>query len=207
MKQKYLKIFNENMSRIKKFEPNITNTLETIAKENEGIMVGLETKFKSFESTLRKIKSKIKDKGALFLTAYIFERELINLKDLLRYTIVYEPAHFTQSVKNTLDELKKLNYSLKELKNRFEDEVYKDIITHYSIDDDSIKINFTFEVQFHTPETLKLKSISHHLYEITRQYEIKLNKIDKSIKDNILKALIELYKETEIPEGVSDIQE
>ncbi len=207
MKQKYLKIFNENISRIKKFEPDITSTLETITNENNGYMVGLETKFKSFESTLRKIKSKKKDKGILILTPSFFERELINLKDLLRYTIVYEPAYFTPSVKNTLEKLKKLNFTLKELKNRFEDKIYKDIITHYSIDDDSIKINFTFEVQFHTPETLKFKSINHHLYEITRQYEIKLNKIDKSIKDNILKALIELYKDTEIPEDVSDIQE
>ena len=87
---------------------------------------------------------------------------------------------------------------------RFNDPFYKDISSHY-FNDDIIKIRFVFELQFHTKYTLKAKNITHHLYEIVREFESDLRELNESIVKNIYEAIRKLYNEIPIPKDIDEI--
>ncbi len=195
------------MKLAKKVEKVITPFLTSLANKYNGKLYGLDNKFKSEESALRKILSHIEDDTVINKknSAYLDEK-VEDLKDYLRYTIVLDEKNFTDNVSKILQELKDNDYKLMDLKNRFNEIYYKDISSHY-FDNKTIKIQFVFELQFHTEESLKAKEISHLLYEITREFQTDLDQISENIMENIYKAIRKLYNEVPIPTDIDKIEE
>lgn len=190
-----------------KVEKVITPFLTNLAEKYNGKLHGLNYKFKSEESALRKILSHIDDDTSTNKnnSAYL-DKKVEELKDYLRYTIVLDENGFTDNVSNILRELKDNDYKLMDLKNRFNEPYYKDISSHY-FDNKTIKIQFIFELQFHTEKSLKAKEISHSLYEITREFEADLTQISEKIMEKIYETIRTLYNEVPIPEDVDKIKE
>lgn len=207
MSDDYKKIFESYMESIKKIEPEITKFLLNKAKSLGGKLVDLEYKFKSYESAYRKIKSYQTEESLKDLT--FFQSTLNTLKDLLRYTVVFDLNKFTENVNSFIESLKNEKYEVVRLKNRFNNEEYKDLLTNFNIKKNynGEIIKFIFEVQFHTNETLKAKKIIHLLYEVTREYELKLNEISPSIIEKISLVQKELNSDITIPDKISSIQD
>lgn len=207
MQEEYRIIFDNHMSVLKKQEPIITSNLTNIVEFFGGKLVCLDTKFKSFESTFRKLKDivSLEKISSNANEAEIFKNSLVSLKDLLRYTVVIKTNGFGFKTQNILNDLVKLNYNLITLKNRFYNDTYKDVLIHLAanINDFSESRKFIFEIQFHTEKTLKYKNISHYLYEITRQYQEDLNNFNPIITDKINMTLKELYKDVKIPKDIN----
>ena len=193
------------MQLAEKVEQSVTPFLSKLAEKYNGELYGLDNRFKTEKSALRKILSHIEDdmQENKDDKEYL-NRKVTELKDYLRYTIVLKEENFTDNVNCILNALKENNYELTDLKNRFNDPFYKDISSHY-FNDDIIKIRFVFELQFHTKYTLKAKNITHHLYEIVREFESDLRELNESIVKNIYEAIRKLYNEIPIPKDIDEI--
>lgn len=201
-KKKYIREkLNNQLSNVKVVENDFTPFLEELVASNNGKLYGLEHRFKSETSAYRKILLHIKDENVKNKRKIDYLNEKVSeLKDYLRYTIIFNENDFTSNVIEILKSLKK-TYQLLDLKNRFSNEKYKDISTHWKVD------SFVVEIQFHTKMTIDAKEITHYLYEIVREYEDKLRKISDIIMNNITAAVIKIYEKIPIPEYVDKIGE
>jgi hypothetical protein len=130
-------------------ERSVTPTLQTIAQANGGRMAGLEFRLKSVDSLARKIETQ--------------PGRPIN--DALRYTMTFDDAAFTSSVRSTMESLDQQGYQLTKVWNQFKDGVaYKGVNATYQTPDGQL-----FELQFHTPVSLETKQVVNHpLYEQQR---------------------------------------
>lgn len=133
----------------KKIEPLVTSFLEKTARNNGGVLHGLEYKFKTLPSALRKINDIIADENVenKFEKNYL-DQKVSGLKDYLRYTVVLKEENFTENVEKIIKELKNNDYKLNDLKNRFKnDAIYKDINSHY-FNDEVFKFHFYLNYNF-----------------------------------------------------------
>jgi hypothetical protein len=130
-------------------ERSVTPTLQTIAQANGGQMTGLEYRLKTMESLTRKIEAN-PDRS---------------INDALRYTMTFDEATFTPSVRSTMERLDQQGYELTKVWNRFKAGApYKGINATYQTPD-----GLEFELQFHTPASLEMKQlVNHPLYEQQR---------------------------------------
>ncbi len=202
MKEAYEK-YLENQINIKmKYafneEPSITNTLNSLAIENNGKLEGLNFRIKTKESVTRKIISQLE--AINDYSNKTIKNEVDNIKDYLRYTIVLDDNSYSKNVISILSALKSKKYKLIGYKNRFKDLFYKDIICHFVSNVQNNK--FKFEIQFHTKDSLRAKNITHHLYEIIRDdKKISIEKIIYQIRN----AMLEEYNSINEPNNTDII--
>ena len=146
-------------------EPGITAALQTIAGEFSATMVGLEHKFKSEASLLRKLV----DKAAV--NAESLRQTAEDINDVLRYTFVLPFETYTEGFQEALKKLDRTGYQIPRSriwnawkyvgKNR--DRGYRGInVTVISSQKQK------FELQFHTAESYLLKTETHNLYQELR---------------------------------------
>lgn len=159
------RIASEKIERIKSHEPHVTETLTKFANEHNGEMQGLHNRMKTEESLVRKIKSDMAEKG---LDA---QKAADEINDALRYTMTFEDhKNFTDSVLSVEEKLKADGYSRYDTKykNMFGPEkVYEGYNTVWVNNDNGD----LFELQFHTTDSLRIKSINHTLYKEFRTSE------------------------------------
>ena len=178
--------------KIRKYEPivdNIANDLLTSTTAQGGLMIGLDFRLKRLSSLSRKIGSDIreaKEKG-ITLTP---QQAVANMGDVARFTSVFDPENFQQSVDKVLRDLQSKDYEIVKFKNFFQPGAsYKGLNCNLKDKNGNI-----FELQFHTPETMKIKEgynidvknrkatvdkaafQSHDVYETTRVLEDKMRK-------------------------------
>ena len=142
-----------------KNEPKITSDIKSMVSETNGRMVGLDHNLKKEESLLEKIQADIKDKKKTAAEA----ANLIN--DAVRYTIVYKPENLVSSAQTVKLNLTERGYKTLLEKNFFGSGgmyegyhvIFRDEITSQ-----------TFELQFHTPESFRIKTENHKMYELWR---------------------------------------
>ena len=178
---------------IQKYEVNIdnvSNNLESLASQNGGVMVGLEYRLKRLQSLTRKIYTEVSEQRAKGNKNFGYDDALASMKDVGRFTMVFEEKDFVNGVNKTLDELERQGYRITKFKNTFkEGESYKGLNTNI-VDKNGV----IYELQFHIPASMKLKEgievdiknkraitnknifNSHQIYETTRA-------IDKEIND------------------------
>ena len=186
-------VTNKAAALIQKYELNIDNAsqlLENLASQNGGVMVGLEYRLKSLNSLTRKIYKEVAEHRADGLKDYSYDDAIAGMKDVGRFTMVFDKENFAQGVTKALDTLESQGYRITKFKNTFkEGEPYKGLNCNF-VDKNGV----TYELQFHIPESMKVKEgievdvgkrsayinknifTSHDIYETVRD-------IDKEIAD------------------------
>lgn len=175
-------------------EPQITADLERIAREVSAALVGLENKFKTEGSLIRKLV----DKAAV--NSKPVEKISKNLNDVLRYTFVLPFEIYAEGVAQTIEILQNADYEVppKRIWNAWQtagmrfDKGYRGInITVISSQSQK------FELQFHTEASFRLKAETHSLYEELREIGI-----SKEKEAELIEKLKEAARGLERPKGV-----
>lgn len=186
-------VTNKAAAVIQKYELNIDNAsqlLENLANQNGGVMVGLEYRLKSLNSLTRKIYKEVAEHRAAGEKDYSYDDAIAGMKDVGRFTMVFDKNNFAQGVTKALDTLESQGYRITKFKNTFtEGAPYKGLNCNF-VDKNGV----TYELQFHIPESMKVKEgievnvgkrsayinknifTSHDIYETVRD-------IDKEIAD------------------------
>ncbi len=163
-------------------EPGVSEAVQRLAYLNGGELKGFAHRRKAPESLARKIRTGAKVDG---LTP---EEAAANIKDSIRYTMQFKTEGFTENAQRVLDELRSEGYTNFRIKNSLKDTgvAYRGVnVTMTSPD------GVAFELQFHTPESLQIKTEGdptaaekvalHVLYEKYRVIDDKESEIAKGI--------------------------
>lgn len=146
-------------------ELEVTPNLKLTAISTEARLEGLELRFKTKSSLIRKLKFRLK---RLMLMNTPFQLYIPRLRDIfhevddvLRYTVVTDRNNYTETIVSFLKNLKKeFDCEYHCFSFWAKNSTYLGINSFVSIGD------FTFEIQFHTNESWTVKqSDSHDLYE------------------------------------------
>ena len=190
-------------------EPNITTNLQKIALEVSAEMVGLEHKFKAEESLTQKLVYRAVKNFEYQLKQEFSEEKVIRemfselveeQNDVLRYTFVLPFEKYVFGFRHSSEKLKLQGYEIPKDKIW---NAWKNIGT--SFDKGYRGINITvfssqeqkFELQFHTEQSLQLKLKTHKLYK-----EVRMPRTSRHRKIEIAKMMVNLAKETAVPQGV-----
>jgi hypothetical protein len=175
-------------------EPDITAALQTIARGLSAEMVGLEHKFKTEASLLRKLTDAAGDD----MKRLRWKSKTVN--DVLRYTFVLPGEVYGEGLRQTLEYLRECGYQIPEHRiwNAWEnigtefDKGYRGInITVISSQ------NQKFELQFHTAASFALKTETHQLYE-----EMRGKSISAKREAELTGIMLQLAASVERPDGV-----
>jgi len=175
-------------------EKIITNDMVEIARKSGGELSGLEYRMKTPESMMGKIA---RDREAGEVAKGISDAEVASrFSDIVRYTQTGSTETLTQQVGQTLSELEAKGYKINKVKNRFDTAAgeYKDMMVQLEHSQTGQKV----ELQFNTPKNLELKEKGHKFYEITRDK----TKTPEE-REVAQKAMEEIYKQLEVPDGIS----
>ena len=113
-----------------------------------------------------KHEDRLKEKVADYLQAPdLTVREAVGMvPDAVRFTLIYTPQRYADGVQADVELLKAEGFELIKLKNLWTDDQYKGINSQWCRPETSLR----FEVQFHTPESLEAKELTHEAYERIR---------------------------------------
>lgn len=163
---------------------------------------GLEFRLKSPISTARKITNNLMEMGyePNEIDYKMIENSANSLNDIIRYTYTVENHDdLTGFIKKQSEEFSKMGYTPKKVKNAyFEGNSYKG----FSI----IWVNQkgeSFEVQYQSEKSSRIKEASHEFYEIFRDTA----KYDQTTRKAAEAKCVELYKDLEPPKGIHEISE
>ena len=172
----------------------ITNDLRSMGLE----LMGAEYNSKTGTSLMRKInktrREKTKLQNADDLTV------MKTLGDITRFTHQGNHNDLAKVTEKLIDKLNSHpDYEIMEVDNKYigENQTYKAI--HLKVRDKKTDMNF--EIQIHSPETLKTKSITHPWYDIIRD-----DKQPQEKRDALEQKSISMWKEIPDPEGIQNIK-
>ncbi|WP_228550011.1 minor capsid protein [Rodentibacter haemolyticus] len=129
-----------------KIEPKITDDMLSIIEHSKGQAVGLDFRLKSMASLKRKVDTEIND-------GFTEQQALSKIRDLIRYTAVFNEKSFVDGYQKMQVLLQKNGYRTIIVKNTWRDNaVYKGINTFIE------KNGIIFEMQYHTQQSFDLKN-------------------------------------------------
>ena len=208
LKESSKETVDKAINLIRKYEKSVDVTakdLENIADQMSGLMVGMGFRLKSLESTSRKLESYVIEERANGNKNFTLDDAVGKMRDVARFTMAFDEKNFEGSVKTVMDQLAKQGYKLVRAKNTFtEGANYKGLNCNF-ID----KQGNIFELQFHTPTSMKVKEgieidmpnksvvlnhsniTAHDIYETTRKLEDKIRagsvtKEEQMLYDNLM---------------------
>ena len=156
-------IASDHIVRMTEVEPGVTSDLEEVASAEGREMHGLEFRLKSEESLARKIKTDAEQNGMTH------EAAASEITDVLRYTMVIEsPEDFANEVKMVQAELAEKGYEKydEKYKNYFGPgdpyDGYNTVVMHQGT-------GTRLELQFHTPESIAIKTSNWETYNTWRE--------------------------------------
>ncbi|GAA0488596.1 hypothetical protein [Streptomyces olivaceiscleroticus] len=114
---------------------------------------------KTLESLRGKVAREL-DKDLAKSTADV----LADMKDLNRYTLLFEAQSYTRGVQETFQELRARGFEEIKAQNTWTDPVYKGINSAWEHPGSGQRI----ELQLHTPDSFRVKMENHALYELSR---------------------------------------
>ena len=125
-------------------------------------LAGLENMLKSED----RLKEKIAD--VLLVEPDLTVRQAVEkVPDAVRFTFTYSTEHYAEGVLSDVDRLRADGFELLRLKNLWTGDQYKGINSQWRRPETGLR----FEVQFHTPESLEAKELTHKAYERLRGTE------------------------------------
>lgn len=189
----YNKDVKEAYDKAVKNEPVITKDLKEISNKTGTEMIGLGHRLKSKDSYLRKIKT-----DSINMDHDSLKTAALNMHDIIRYTYQDSAESLVDSYKSIVKELKHKGYTELKVKNYWlnRSNPYNGVNAIFKAPSGQ-----TFEVQFHTPESFKLKDEEmHRLYE-----EFRANNISAEKKAELTEEMFELSSGLEKPEAIDEI--
>ncbi len=184
----------KHIQKVMAVEPDITRTLSNIAMNVGGELKGLEHRIKDADSLVRKILTDAKDKGISL------EQTDKEINDVLRYTMQLNESQYTDGYFSTVEQLTELGYTKVRVKNTFKDGAsYKGVNTLMK------KGDGIFELQYHTPESLEVKTATHGLYEEQRVLDLS-TQIGRDRFDELTEIMIQESSVIPNPKNVKDIK-
>jgi hypothetical protein len=129
------------------------------AADAERHLAGLENMLKGEDRLKEKVADRLRYQPDL--TA---RQAAAEVPDAVRFTLAYSETHYTNGVLADVDRLKAEGFELIKLKNLWAKDQYKGINSQWCRPETGLR----FEVQFHTPESLEAKELTHKAYERLR---------------------------------------
>ncbi|MBL9198551.1 type III effector protein, partial [Xanthomonas fragariae] len=151
-------------TRAGEMEPVITKMLIGAAKLHGGHLEGMGHKFKSTGSLTEKFERQIA------LKHKTLEEAAAGINDALRYSVVLEPQHFTAGLRGVLALLDNQGHVRVKLLNLFtrQRQAFKAVNVTLRSPEGAL-----WEIQFHTPDTFKLKEKFHDVYKESFALQLK----------------------------------
>jgi len=129
------------------------------AADPERHLAGLDNMLKGEDRLKEKIADRLRYQPDL--TA---KQAAAEVPDAVRFTLAYSETHYTEGVLTDVERLKAEGFELIKLKNLWAKDQYKGINSQWRSPESGVR----FEMQFHTPESLEAKELTHKAYERLR---------------------------------------
>jgi hypothetical protein len=140
------------------------------AGDPERRLAGLEHMLKGED----RLKEKIAD--VLLVESHLTARQALDkVPDAVRFTLTYSTERYAEGVRADVERLKAEGFELIKLKNLWADDQYKGINSQWRRPETGLR----FEMQFHTPESLEAKELTHKAYERLRRPETETSQIER----------------------------
>ena len=141
-------------------EPKITEVMEEL--EGDGAYLeGLEFKLKSEDSIADKLSRKIADGSSL-------EYAEGEMRDTVRYTLIVSEENYETDVLSRLRALQDQGYEVVDSNNAWGASKYQGLNVILKTPSTPDADGIYFELQFHTPESFRVKQANHLFYELSR---------------------------------------
>lgn len=128
------------------------------AASPDGHLAGLEHMLKGEDRLKEKIADYLRAPGVTVKGA------VDKVPDAVRFTLKYEPNRYAEGVLADVDRLKAEGFELLKLKNLWHADQYKGVNSQWRRPETGQR----FEMQFHTPQSLEAKELTHEAYERIR---------------------------------------
>lgn len=122
-------------------------------------LAGLEHMLKGEDRLKEKIAERLSAKPGRTI-----QQAIGAISDPVRFTFCYNPPRYADGIRADVERLKSEGFELIKLKNLWADNQYKGINSQWRRPGTGLGI----EVQFHTPESLEAKELTHKAYERIR---------------------------------------
>ena len=122
-------------------------------------LAGLDHMLKGEDRLKEKIADEMAAKAGLSVAS-----AMDTVVDPVRFTFTYSSERYAEGTLSDVERLKSEGFELVKLKNLWADDQYKGINSQWRRPDTGLR----FEVQFHTPESLEAKELTHRAYERIR---------------------------------------
>jgi hypothetical protein len=121
-----------------------------------------------------RLKEKIAD--ILFVEPRLTARQAVDkVPDAVRFTLTYDAERYTDGVLSDVDRLKADGLELIKLKNLWAVDQYKGVNSQWRAPETGTRL----EMQFHTPESLEAKELTHEAYERLRRPETETSQSER----------------------------
>ena len=173
-------------------EPKFTKDVTGVANETGGQMFKLEFKKKSRKSVEEKILRTKRDHPELSNHECAEQ-----IRDLVRYTVVYEDQDYAKQVNQAQHKLFDMGYALYDHKAK---KYFKPGDSYFGYNTTVIdKLGNMFELQFHTPMSAENKDKGHILYE---KYRVSKEGPER---DKMAQEMKEMWNGYTIPRGIEQL--
>ncbi|SOQ13002.1 XopAD/skwp family type III secretion system effector [Pseudomonas syringae group genomosp. 3] len=144
------------LTRAREMEPKVTRMLRRVAESHAGQLAGMDHQLKSVGSLKEKLKQQMALKNKTL------EDAVAGVNDALRYSVVLEPPDFTAGLRGVLASLDDQGHVRVKLNNLFAKHkpAFKAVNVTMRSPEGAL-----WEIQFHTPDTFRLKEQFHDLYK------------------------------------------
>jgi hypothetical protein len=133
------------------------------AADPERRLAGLEHMLKGED----RLKEKIAD--VLLVEPNLTAKQALDkVTDAVRFSFAHPHKRYADGVLSDVERIKSEGFELIKLKNLWEEEQYKGINSQWRRPETGLR----FEMQFHTPESLEAKELTHQAYERLRRIEV-----------------------------------
>lgn len=167
----------------------VTPALQYLAQQQNGELVGLEFRFKSRDSTTKKILARMTERN------YTSPGD-VPISDALRYTMQLDDApagHHGDSIAHVLAFFEQTGHTVLKVKNYWpRGDEYSGVNTNLRAPN-----GLEWELQFHTPESFELKMSSHLIYEQARNPDALLQ-----TRQELYDEVAEYWLDVPIPSGI-----
>ncbi|WP_272940756.1 XopAD/skwp family type III secretion system effector, partial [Pseudomonas savastanoi] len=144
------------LTRARGMEPRVTHMLRRVAESHAGQLAGMDHQLKSVGSLKEKLTQQMAVKNKTL------EEAVAGVNDALRYSVVLDPQHFTAGLRGVLASLDDQGHVRVKLNNLFakHQPAFKAVNVTMRSPEGAL-----WEIQFHTPDTFRLKEQFHDLYK------------------------------------------
>ena len=195
---------SESLDKAAKEEPQVSKDLKDTFGANKAEFAGFDFRLKGKSSLVRKIKTdasaEASETGSK-VTRDLMKKATAGIKDNLRYTALLDKNDYGAGYERIKKDLESKGYEFTKVKNTMafpeKGNPYRGVNCQVKN-----KNGYTFELQFHTPQSFDIKEVKCH-----KDYEIARNpKYNKEKRDAATARMFKAYEDLEVPKGADKIK-